>query len=306
MNPAHNMPLVIANDGRGETALDDDSVWAAIDSHGAVLFHGFDPGAEGFYRFASRFNHAFLTSPFGDRKNASDRNELQTVTLGQAGLSLHFEFGNSPLRPDLLWLFCRKPAAEGMGGETLLSDGAAAFDKLETRIQRTLLERRIKYTNYVPRDAFEAIFTDNKAAKAVVGEDVLAALRTDPDLNITEMTDERVVFELTAPAVRRKDDGRMHVCQNILTDAYKRPSDKDAESSFSTLVTWEDGAEIESQTLDALRTVAFSVTRGIKWRAGDFAMVDNNRVLHGRRPTKDPERDLLILCSYSTRYGRSR
>lgn len=306
MDHAHSMPLVIANDGRGETALDDDEVWAALDAHGAVLFHGFDPGAEGFYRFASRFNRAFLTSPFGDRKNASDRNELQTVTLGQAGLSLHFEFGNSPLRPDLLWLFCRKPAAEGMGGETLLSDGAATFEKLDAPVQRMLLERRIRYTNFVPREAFEAIFTDNQTSKAVAGEDVLAALRADPNVNIKEMTDVRVVFELTAPAVRPAGDGRMQICQNILSDAYKRPSDKDAESSFSTMVAWEDGSEIDPQTIDVLRTAGFSVTKGIKWRAGDFAMVDNNRVLHGRRPTKDPERDLLILCSFSTRYGAAR
>lgn len=72
------------------------SFWAALDTHGAVLFHGFDPGAEGFYRFASRFNHAFLTAPFGDRKNAGDRNELQAVTLGQAGLGLHFGIRQQP------------------------------------------------------------------------------------------------------------------------------------------------------------------------------------------------------------------
>lgn len=306
MDTVRNTPLIIVDDGCGETALKDDEVWAALDAHGAVLFHGFNSNAEDFYRFASRFNRAFLTSPFGDRKNVSDRNELQTVTLGQAGLSLHFEFGNSPLRPDLIWLFCRKPAAEGMGGETLLSDAAAAFEKLDTSMQRMLQERRIRYTHRVPRGAFDAIFTNNQAAKAIAGEDVLATLRADPDVDITEMTDERVVFELTAPAVCRSEDGRMHVCQNILSDTDKRPLDKDAESSFSTSVAWEDGAEIGQETTDALRTAALSVAKGIKWRAGDFAMIDNNRVLHGRRPTNDLERDLLILCSFSKRYSAIR
>jgi alpha-ketoglutarate-dependent taurine dioxygenase len=302
MNTARNTPLIIVDDGRGETALKDDEIWTALDAHGALLFHGFNSNAEDFYRFASRFNRAFLTSPFGDRKNANDHNELQTVTLGQAGLSLHFEFGNSPLRPDLLWLFCRKPAAEGTGGETLLSDATAAFERLDTSMQRMLQQRRIRYTHRVPRGAFDAIFTHNQAAKAIADEDVLAMLHADPDVEIMEMTHERVVFEFTAPAVCRNSDGRMYISQNILNDAYQGPSDKDAKSSLGTSVAWEDGDEIDQETTDSLSAVAISVAKGIKWRAGDFALIDNNRVMHGRRPTSDPERDLLILCSFSTRY----
>ncbi len=302
MDTAHNTPLIIVDDGCGETALKDDEIWTALDAHGALLFHGFNSNAEDFYRFASRFNHAFLTSPFGDRKNASEYNELQTVTLGQAGLSLHFEFGNSPMRPDLVWLFCRKPPAEGMGGETLLSDAVAAFEKLDTSMQRMLQQRRIRYTHRVPRGAFDAIYTNNQAAKAIADDDVLAMLHADPGVEIMEMTDERVVFELTAPAVCRSSEGRIHICQNILSDAYKGPSDNDATSYFSTSVAWEDGAEIDQETTDSLRAAAISVAKGIKWRTGDFAMIDNNRVMHGRRPTDDPERDLLILCSFSTHY----
>ena len=51
-----------------------------------------------------------------------------------------------------------------------------------------------------------------------------------------------------------------------------------------------------------LRAATRSVTRGIRWRAGDFALIDNNRVLHGRNQTTDPARQIVMLSSYSSRF----
>jgi len=296
-----NMPLVLFGEGRDCTALNDAQIWDAVSDRGAVLFHGFHVDADDFYAFASRFNRAFLTSPFDDRKTLSDKNELQTVTLGQFGLTLHFEYGNSPLRPDLLWFYCRRPPAAGQGGETLVADGAAIFDKLSPSTQDMLLNRRIKYTNFVPRDAFDAI-TNESGMKSIVGNNALDAMAASGASKILEASDQRIVYEYVASSVCTPSNGRRHICQNCFGDPYKRPSDKDAEKSFSTVVTWEDGSDIEKAVVDELRLAAGSATRGIKWRAEDFVLIDNNRVMHGRRPTKDPERDIVLLCSFSTRY----
>jgi alpha-ketoglutarate-dependent taurine dioxygenase len=296
-------PLLLTNDGRGISGITEQEVWDALGVHGTVLFRGFDVDPDGFYEFASRFNKGFLKSPFDDRKSAHEHKELQTVTLGRGALSLHFEFGNMPLRPDLLWFYCRRPAAEGMGGETMVADGIALFDKLQPGTQRALQDRRIKYRNYLPRSAMDAIMTKNSLMQDMFGQDVLGFLHTRFEFKVVEDGAERVVFDYTAPgAIPFGADGKMTICQNIVTDAYKRPTHKDAPDSFSTEVTWEDGEPIAEDIRQDLKTSATSLTRGIRWRLGDFVVVDNNRVLHGRNQTRDPQRDLIMLNSFSVRH----
>jgi alpha-ketoglutarate-dependent taurine dioxygenase len=301
--PVSDRPLLLTNEGRGISSITDQEVWDALDAHGTVLFRGFDVDPDGFYAFASRFNRGFLRSPFEDRKAAHEHNELQTVTLGRGALSLHFEFGNMPLRPDLLWFYCRRPAADGMGGETMVADGIAIFEKLQPGTQRALKDRRIKYRNYLPRQAMDAILTKNSLMQDMVGQDVMGFLHTRFDLHMVEDGAERIIFDYTVPAVMPfGETGKMKICQNILTGAYKRPTHKDAPDSFSTEVTWDDGEPIAEDILQDLKTSASSLTRGIRWRTGDFVVVDNNRVLHGRNQTKDPQRDLIMLNSFSVRH----
>lgn len=79
-------PLLLVGNGRDAFQFDETEICDEVDSHGVVLFRGFGPEPEDLYRFASRFNKGFLTSPFPDRKVISSDNELQTVTLDHAGL----------------------------------------------------------------------------------------------------------------------------------------------------------------------------------------------------------------------------
>ncbi|UPG89727.1 TauD/TfdA family dioxygenase [Luteibacter aegosomaticola] len=303
MNTAiSDRPRLLAASGRSLGEIDDDTVWSDLARHGAVLFRGFGVDADAFHAYASRFSRGFLLSPFGDRKPASDRNELQTVTVGQAALDLHFEYGNSPLRPDLLWFYCRRAPREGTGGETLVADGAAILEKLSPEARAILARRRIRFRNYVPPEAFDAILTGNSVVHALLGGDVEPALASR-GVSITERSDRRVVFEFAVEALTPvHDSGQQAVSQNVFTQAYKRPDHEDAEGSFSTQVTWEDGSEIDAGLLDELRLAARSITRGIRWQTGDFVLIDNYRVLHGRNQTSDPERDLVMLCSFSTRF----
>lgn len=296
-------PLLLSSEGRSISNVDDVEIWQGLDAHGTVVFRGFPIDGDAFYDFASRFNRAFLVSPFGDRKSAGHGNELQTVTIGRGGLSLHFEYGTSPLRPDLLWFYCRKAAAVGTGGETLLADGSAIFDRLTDAAQAALCAKRIRYSNIVSTAAFDALLRQNGALDSMIPQGVAKRLERTQGFRITDENQDRVAFEFVgAPVASLGSSGKMAVCQDLFTDAYGRPSIAQSRSDFSASVTWEDGAEIEEELLNELRTAMRSLTRGIRWRSGDFAMIDNNRVLHGRNETSDPARDVVMLASFSTRW----
>lgn len=299
----HARPLLLASEGRSLDELSEEAVWEALSSHGAIVFRGFDVSADGFYAFAARFNEAFLVSPFSDRVSASETNELQTVTLGSGALGLHFEYGSSPLRPDLLWFYCRKAPMDGAGGETLLADGVAIFDRLSPETQAVLRARRLRYRNFVPTDAFRAMVQDNKTLRALIGGEVVPALRARCDFSILESDAHRVVFEYVAPATAPVDDeGRATICGDLFGEAYANPDDEDAGETFSVKVTWEDGSAISPDVLAELKASTRALTRGIRWRDKDFALIDNNRQLHGRNRTSDPARDLVMLSSFSNRF----
>jgi hypothetical protein len=65
---------------------------------------------------------------------------------------------------------------------------------------------------------------------------------------------------------------------------------------------WEDGTPIEEEVLAALQRAASESMLAVNWKAGDFVVVDNNRMLHGRNASTDPLRDIVVLCSFSNRY----
>ncbi|MGR3520867.1 MAG: TauD/TfdA family dioxygenase [Roseovarius sp.] len=46
--------------------------------------------------------------------------------------------------------------------------------------------------------------------------------------------------------------------------------------------------------IEALRELAESCTVEINWQDGDIAVIDNTRVMHGRRAIKDADRQLFI------------
>lgn len=299
-------PLLLDGGSRTLDDLDDMTVWDALDRHGTILFRNFGADTEAFYAFASRFNRSFLVSPFNDRKSVNPANELQTVTVGQAGLNLHFEYGASPMRPDLLWFYCRQPAAEGRGGETLLADGAAIFDRLQPASRDALQARRVTYRSFLPVRAFDVLLRGNQLIASLGTDNVMQALEDRHGFRVVKETDRFVESEFTtAPVGPRAGDGRMVLCQDIFADAYKRASDDDRTESFSTVVTWDDGEPIADDLIADIRAATRSLTRGIRWRSGDFALIDNNRVLHGRNQTTDPDRQIVMLSSYSRRFDLS-
>lgn len=297
-------PLLLEGGSQTLADLVEDEVWGALRRHGAILFRGFNVDADGFHAYAARFNRSFLMSPFSDRKTVENNTDLQTVTVGKAGLTLHFEYGASPMRPDLLWFYCCQPAAAGRGGETLLADGAAIVERLHSATRDALTARRVSYHSFLPVTAFDALIRHNRVTSALGTEDRLSLLDQHGSFAVLEENERFVRSLYTTCAVRtRASDGHAVLCQDILTDAYKKASPDDRTESFSTVLTWEDGAPIEEAIIADVRAVTRTLTRGVRWRAGDFALIDNNRMLHGRNQTTDPDRKLVMLSSYSTRFG---
>jgi hypothetical protein len=58
--------------------------------------------------------------------------------------------------------------------------------------------------------------------------------------------------------------------------------------------TLDDGSVVTAGEIEALRDIAETCTVEINWQDGDVAVIDNTRVMHGRRAIKDQDRKQFI------------
>jgi alpha-ketoglutarate-dependent taurine dioxygenase len=58
-------------------------------------------------------------------------------------------------------------------------------------------------------------------------------------------------------------------------------------------LTLEDGSAIPPDVIADLKDVTERMTVPIEWQPGQFALIDNTRILHGREAFDDPDRKIL-------------
>jgi hypothetical protein len=94
------------------------------------------------------------------------------------------------------------------------------------------------------------------------------------------------------PAVRALEDGRK-VFFNQLIAAFR--GWKDARNSAEKSISFGDGSVIDSADMAVAIALADELSFDIQWQVGDFALVDNFLVMHGRRPFEGERRVLASL-----------
>ncbi len=64
------------------------------------------------------------------------------------------------------------------------------------------------------------------------------------------------------------------------------------------IIKFEDDADIPEEVMSEINEIAQKITTEIAWQQGDILMIDNTRVLHGRRAFSDEKREIYIrLCA---------
>jgi hypothetical protein len=63
-------------------------------------------------------------------------------------------------------------------------------------------------------------------------------------------------------------------------------------------ITFSNGDDIPPSLVEEMRTLTADLTEDIDWHSGDIALIDNTRVMHGRRTIMDPGRLIFNALSY--------
>jgi alpha-ketoglutarate-dependent taurine dioxygenase len=284
---AHGGLLIEAPETASLAQLERDWIIEQFKSAGLLLLRGFQPDDAQFYAFGRRFAARFLIDPMPGRVSQEVATELQTVAPGDQTLNLHYEYGITPFQPDVLWLYCARPARAG--GATTVCDGIRIWQHLSAGTRELLERTRIEYTLTLPRQSWSGFFGVRELGAAA--RQRLAQMLA-PIAGLEHRLDYRDTLTLHYRAAAigpSKFTGRTAFLATILPGVYL---------DFPP-ARLDGGGEIPAALLQQILDASAELTIALAWQPGDVVMIDNTRWLHGRHAFRDPQRRVLSLCAYA-------
>jgi alpha-ketoglutarate-dependent taurine dioxygenase len=266
-----------------------------LKTSGFVVLRDFEVDLHGFSAFVKRHSRRLSLDPARVFHDAEGKPVAQKVDAGTDAVGLHCENGNSPFWPDLCWFYCEKPPAKG--SQTTVCDGVAVFDELSESARHALLSRDIVYARRVPEHLWKTYVRHGGGAPASDNTEAmfnaLRALMNDAgSAELTLHDDASITYRFRTPAILRKspfNPSYLAFANSIFGPSYnyERP-----------LITFDDGSPLGKTLMDELSRVCDRHTRNIDWRRNDIAVIDNRRVMHGRRAIEDTHRTIYNALSY--------
>jgi hypothetical protein len=277
---------VVRAETTGDRTIDDTSIKAVQDHlhrDGWALLRGFDVNMHSFSDLTSKL---CKTITFDPAREYSEKN-TQMVDAGLGPIGMHIENGNTPVCPDIVTFYCAKAAFEG--SQTTICDGRAMFDSFDPA-RKARWSQKMTVKRRLPEELWKRYLANEHPAiskpEEVRHEHILQFKASIPDQDFTLNDDGSLDYELKLSPVRPSVLSNGQGFANAIlgpSHNYEPP-----------VYTLEDGSNVSDGEIEELRDIAEAHTVEINWQDGDIAILDNTRVMHGRRAIKDADRQLFI------------
>lgn len=278
--------------------LDLDLILKTFDTYGAVLIKGCDVGRQEFVDLTERFPVCFMEYVGGannDRASAFGQSTtVLTVTGGavaKKAIPLHGEMFYTRPRAQTLFFCCIRPADED--GQTTICDGLAFWNALPEDIKTILQEKKLMYRRIYKDDSWKKVYKTDSL-------DEVKAMCARNGVELTELGDGAFQTVYVDYAWQDRAAGRCFI-NSLLVWAAREYIAKMDDSQ----VRFEDGTPLSSEMLYKIHAIGEEQTLNVPWEPGMVAIVDNNRVMHGRRAYEDEARDIIMRLSDDALQGAS-
>lgn len=294
------LPITLgaALDGPSKTIVSD-----LINAHGFVVFRGYDVQSDqDFHRFVESFgleNFKYADS-FSNavRHNRTDRVFTANEAPPNVEIFLHHEMAQTLTFPGALFFFCEKAAESG--GATPICRSDLTLKTLETQNPTFVAKLRsvgVKYRNSMPSEA------NHESGQGRSWKDTLT-------VNSAHEAEEKLVA--LGYQFNWLEDGGLSVQTPALAavDHFGRGKDVFFNQIVAAAAGWTvaaddkeprlcfgDDSPIERADLAGTIKAAYQHTVDLKWQTGDVALLDNLKVMHGRRPFEGSRSVLASLCN---------
>ncbi|GGJ51413.1 TauD/TfdA family dioxygenase [Streptomyces brasiliensis] len=255
---------------------------------GFLLLRGFDTDMTAFTALVQHTSTSTTLDPARDFYSEV----AQKVDAGFDEVGLHTENGNSPFRSHLAWFFCEKAASSG--SQTTVCDGYRVWDALSPAAREAFTAQDIVYSRYVAEPQWRGmahhLLGRSKPADQIEVSELLALTSTLEGTEIVPEADGGIRYAYTTPAAGTTVFGdRPSFANSILGPSFNYEKPK---------ITFADGTEFPPGLLAEVEAVTAALTENLDWQDGDVAVIDNTRVMHGRRAITDPDRTIYNALSY--------
>lgn len=279
-------------------ALDRDRLLEILRLHGAAVFRETGASQKDYEDVTRKLSNNFLIHHGSykgeERLFKNEEGTTQTVAPGHGDIPPHVERGYAPPIPDVQSFYCIRPAEDG--GPTTLYDGVDFLQSLSPATRRFFVENRMRWVLRVPPLLWQRTLQTTDPNEAVMRFQGLAKHMTarHPNQQATCKFDgEELVVDFLVPATQH---------------APRKNGEAYANSSLSWFVHWRGDREIDLRTEDGSvfpsEPLAEALERGketevaVRLGAGEFALLDNHTVLHGRLSFSDTRREVVTRMFY--------
>jgi alpha-ketoglutarate-dependent taurine dioxygenase len=272
----------------GLAGVDRRRLLSLLAAEGVLLLRGFEVSPEGFAQLVRRVSSRVTLDPAREFRG----DVAQKVDAGHAAVGLHCENGNTPFQPDLCWFHCERAADRG--SQTTVCDGYAVWDALSAGARAAFSRQPIRYLRRVEAQRWRRFVSHARGGQPAPEQVTVADLRAlaagRADLHIEPNADGSIVYSFVTGAVHPTLFGsRPAFANSILGPSYNYEA---------PVISFADGTPLSADLLAEVRQVTERLTEDIDWQDGDVVLIDNTRVMHGRRRIEDPRRSIFNALSF--------
>lgn len=293
-----------------------EALWDLVADRGAVLLRGYAAGTvEEFERLLGGLGASSMQYRRGTSPRSRVRGGIYTSTDAPKffPIPLHNEMSYTTPFPSYVVFYCETPPRRG--GRTPLSDSRATYRDVPDDVRRRFEERGVTYDQLVPwrprarrkkswRDMFGT--DDPGEAERACREMGIEPSWSGKDLRIRQTrpaaidhprTGDRVWFN-QANVFHPSFSSELRHARKRAAGALLRPLESVGDVwrlVFGMQVSYGDGSPIPRSDIEAVRRALWKNEFSFAWQRGDFLLIDNVRISHGRRPFRGSRRILAAL-----------
>jgi alpha-ketoglutarate-dependent taurine dioxygenase len=279
------------------TNRDPNAVRDALKEHGAIIVRA-EAGVSDFEELSNQLitpivHHSTSTTIERDVVNADGT--TSTVNKGMDYIPLHREGSYAPGCPDVLMLYCVRPA--DAGGQTTLCDGVELLQSLPADIRKFAEDAILKWSwSAAPERWMASLGVDSKEAAVAKLNQIKPRLRSWEKLEAEFDGDTlKGVFQ-TLCVIPTRWGGHRSFCNSLLIYNYREANE--AYPKHNYVPTLSDGSPFPADMLGEIAARADALTHGTHWQENDILMFDNSRYMHGRTGFTDTERRILVRMGH--------
>lgn len=276
--------VICANKSYALEEFSKEIIIEGLKTSGIILLKNFNTSIDSFSKLIDRTSKRITIDPA--RNYTSEKTQL--VDAGTDALGLHIENGNTPFLPDCLWFFCEIAAQKG--SQTTYCDGKNVWGDLSVKSCDIFKNKKIKYQRNIPEKMWKKYLSAELGLDTVTEEHLVMVENTVPGLTV-KLNDDKSIWAAYSISAIHVDpfSGENYFTNSLLGPSYNYEK---------PIITFEDNSIIPEDVWNEVTEISDYHTKDIAWESGDIAIINNKRIMHGRRSIMDINRKIHVAMSY--------